>query len=71
MLLLSNLINQSTSFKRSMTSEVQSNFRSSVPEPHNFYAAPAPSKKFDAAPAPTTAHTLLLSNAKFLKQAKV
>jgi hypothetical protein len=32
-----------------------------VAEPHNFYAAPAPGKNFDAAPAPT----LLNSKAKF------
>jgi hypothetical protein len=35
----------------------------SVAEPHHFYAAPAPGKNFDAAPAPT----LLYSKAKFLK----
>jgi hypothetical protein len=34
-----------------------------VAEPHHFYAAPAPGKNFDAAPAPT----LLYSKAKFLK----
>jgi hypothetical protein len=34
----------------------------SVSEPHHFYAAPAPGKNFDAAPAPT----LLYSKAKFL-----
>jgi hypothetical protein len=37
--------------------------KSSVAEPHHFYAAPAPGKNFDAAPAPT----LLYSKAKFLK----
>jgi hypothetical protein len=37
----------------------------SVAEPHHFYAAPAPGKNFDAAPAP--APTLLYSKAKFLK----
>jgi hypothetical protein len=35
----------------------------SVAEPHHFYAAPAPGKNFDAAPAPT----LLYSKEKFLK----
>jgi hypothetical protein len=40
---------------------------SSVAEPHHFYAAPAPGKNFDAAPAPT----LLYSKAKFLKLTKV
>jgi hypothetical protein len=35
----------------------------SVAEPHHFYAAPAPGKNFDTAPAPT----LLYSKAKFLK----
>jgi hypothetical protein len=39
--------------------------KSSVVEPHHFYAAPA--KKFYAAPAPT----LLYSKAKFLKRTKV
>jgi hypothetical protein len=37
----------------------------SVAEPHHFYAAPAPGKNFDAAPA--AAPTLLYSKAKFLK----
>jgi hypothetical protein len=37
----------------------------SVAEPHHFYAAPAPGKNFDSAPA--SAHTLLYSKAKFLK----
>jgi hypothetical protein len=36
---------------------------SSVAEPHHFYAAPAPGKKFDAAPAAT----LLYSKTKLLK----
>jgi hypothetical protein len=36
-------------------------------EPHHFYAAPAPGKNFDAAPAPT----LLYSKANFLKLTKV
>jgi hypothetical protein len=37
-------------------------------EPHHFYAAPAPGKNFDAAPAaPAPAPTLLYSKAKFLK----
>jgi hypothetical protein len=39
---------------------------SSVAEPHQFYAAPAPGKNFDAAPA-APAPTLLYSKAKFLK----
>jgi hypothetical protein len=38
----------------------------SVAEPHQFYAAPAPGKNFDAAPA-APAPTLLYSMAKFLK----
>jgi hypothetical protein len=42
----------------------------SVVEPHNFYAAPAPGKNFDAAPA-AMAPTLRYSKAKFLKQTKV
>jgi hypothetical protein len=40
----------------------------SVAEPHDFYAAPAPGKNFDAAPAasaPAPAPTLLYSKAKF------
>jgi hypothetical protein len=41
----------------------------SVAEPHHFYAAPAPGKNLDAAPAP--APTLLYSQAIFLKGAKV
>jgi hypothetical protein len=41
--------------------------KSSVEEPHHFYAAPVPGENFDAAPAPT----LLFSKAKFLKRAKV
>jgi hypothetical protein len=44
----------------------------SVAEPHHFYAAPAPGKNFDAAPAPTApAPTLFFSKAKFLKRTKV
>jgi hypothetical protein len=44
---------------------------SSVAEPHYFYAAPAPGKNFDAAPAdPAPAPTLLYSKAKFLKRTK-
>jgi hypothetical protein len=40
----------------------------SVAVPHHFYAAPAPGKNFDAAPALTAlAPTLLYSKAKFLK----
>jgi hypothetical protein len=47
-------------------------FLCSVAEPHHFYAAPAPGKKFDAAPAaPALAPTLLYSKAKFLKLTKV
>jgi hypothetical protein len=42
-------------------------FNISVAEPHHFYAAPAPVKNFDAAPAPAPAPTLLYSKAKFLK----
>jgi hypothetical protein len=42
--------------------------KTSVAEPHHFYAAPAPGKNFDAAPAP--APTLLNSKAKFLKRSK-
>jgi hypothetical protein len=41
--------------------------KTSVAEPHHFYAAPAPGKNFYAAPAPT----LLYSKAKFLKRTKV
>jgi hypothetical protein len=41
---------------------------SSVAEPHYFYAAPAPGKNFDAAPAPVAlAPTLPYSKAKILK----
>jgi hypothetical protein len=46
----------------------------SVVEPHHFYAAPAPGKNCDAAPAPAPAAlapTLLYSKAKFLKRTKV
>jgi hypothetical protein len=39
---------------------------SSVAEQDHFYAAPAPGKNFDAAPA-AAAPTLLYSKAKFLK----
>jgi hypothetical protein len=39
--------------------------KTSIAEPHLFYAAPAPGKNFDAAPAP--APTLLNSKAKFFK----
>jgi hypothetical protein len=42
----------------------------SVAELHHFYAAPAPGKNFDAAPA-APAPTLLNSKAKFLKRTKV
>jgi hypothetical protein len=41
---------------------------SSVAEPHHFYAAQAPGKNFDAAPAP--APTPLYSKAKFIKLTK-
>jgi hypothetical protein len=41
---------------------------SSVAEPHHFYAAPAPGKIFDAAPAP--APTLMYSKAEFLNTLK-
>jgi hypothetical protein len=44
--------------------------KTSVAEPHHFYAAPAPGKNFDAAPAPAApapAPTLLYSKAKILK----
>jgi hypothetical protein len=45
---------------------------SSVVEPHYFYAAPAPGKNFDAAPAPAApAPTPFYSKAKFLKRTKV
>jgi hypothetical protein len=46
----------------------------SVAEPHHFYAAPAPGKNFDAAPAAPAlapALTLLYSKTKFLKRTKV
>jgi hypothetical protein len=43
--------------------------KSSVAEPHHLYAAPAPGKNFDAAPAP--APTLLYSKTKILKRTKV
>jgi hypothetical protein len=39
---------------------------SSVAEPHQFYAAPAPSKNLDAAPA-APAPTLVYSKAKIFK----
>jgi hypothetical protein len=43
----------------------------SVAEPHHFYAAPAPGKNFDAAPAglvpAAPASTLLYSKAKLFK----
>jgi hypothetical protein len=42
---------------------------SSIAEPHHFYAALAPSKNCDVAPAP--APTLLYSKAKILKGTKV
>jgi hypothetical protein len=41
---------------------------SSVAEPHQFYAAPAPGENFDAAPAP--APTLLYSRSKNFKGVK-
>jgi hypothetical protein len=40
---------------------------SSVAESHHFYAAPAPGKNFDAAPA-APAPTLFYSKAKFIKR---
>jgi hypothetical protein len=44
----------------------------SVAEPHHFYAAPAPGKDFDAAPAPAVpAPTPLYGKTKFLKRTKV
>jgi hypothetical protein len=49
-------------------------FFTSVAELHHFYAAPAPGKNFDAAPAlaaPAPAPTLLYRYAKFLKWTKV
>jgi hypothetical protein len=43
----------------------------SVVEPHHFYAAPAPGKNFDAAPAaPAPTGTLLLNRSKTLKGGK-
>jgi hypothetical protein len=47
------------------------NRKTSVAEPHHFYAAPASGKNFDAAPALAPAPTLLYSKAKFLKRTKV
>jgi hypothetical protein len=50
------------------------NIITSVAEPHHFYAAPAPGKNFDAAPAPASpapAPTLLYSKEKILKRTKV
>jgi hypothetical protein len=44
----------------------------SVAEPYNFYAAPAPGENFDAAPAaPAPAPTLLYSKAKILNRTEV
>jgi hypothetical protein len=40
-------------------------YKTSIVEPHHFYAAPALGKNFDAAQAP--ASTLLYSKAKFLE----
>jgi hypothetical protein len=37
----------------------------SVAEAHHFYAAPAPDKNFDAAPAPALEMKLILKNANF------
>jgi hypothetical protein len=48
--------------------------KTSVAEPHHFYAAPAPGENFDGAPAPAAparAPTLLYSKAKCLKRTKV
>jgi hypothetical protein len=47
---------------------VKIEIKSSVAEPHNFYATPALGKNFDAAPAP--APTLLYKKGKFLKRNK-
>jgi hypothetical protein len=38
--------------------------KSSVAEPHHFYAAPAPCKNFDAAPAPTLVYSKPISENK-------
>jgi hypothetical protein len=55
-----------------LTKEKCSEGFSCVAEPHHFYAAPAPGKNFDAAPAaPAPVPTLLYSKAKFLKRTKV
>jgi hypothetical protein len=56
------------------TLKVYCNEKNSVAEPHHFYAAPAPGKNFDAAPAPLApapAPTLFYCKAKFLKRPKV
>jgi hypothetical protein len=50
--------------------EYKSIFETSIAEPHQCYAAPAPGENFDAAPA-ALAPTLLYSKAKFLKRTKV
>jgi hypothetical protein len=52
---------------------VKSSVLCSIVEPHNFHAAPAPGKNFDAAPAAPSAPaapapTLLYSKTKFLKR---
>jgi hypothetical protein len=49
------------------TADKKNMVSNSVAEPHHFYAAPAPGKNFDAAPA----STLLYSKTKFLKRTKV
>jgi hypothetical protein len=48
-----------------MNNQQQKNYeKTSVAEPHHFYAAPAPGENFDAAPA-APAPTLLHSKANF------
>jgi hypothetical protein len=45
--------------------------KTSVAEPHHFYAAPAPGENFEAAPAaPVPAPTLLCSRSKIFKGVK-
>jgi hypothetical protein len=58
--------------KKQVVCQILQIHATSVAEPHQFYAAPAPGENFDAAPAaPASASTLLYSKAKFLKQTKV
>jgi hypothetical protein len=56
-------LNRNYSASKEIIENIISHFleKSSVAEPHKFYAAPAPGENFDAAPAPT----LLYSKAKF------